>query len=174
LGDEIRKLKGSQLTFQTREASLVGAPVLSLAKGANPQLDTLVLAAATGLSDAALPYPTEPVGVGAFWMVTSRESLLGTDVVAYRMVKVVDITDGAARLEVNTKRYLGDGGIGLPGIESARVHQFQAESSAQFVIAAKQTLPTEGRSQTAIRSLAEIEGAPRPIQIELRTEFAFK
>lgn len=174
LAAEIRKLKGTQLTYQLQETQLVGAATVVLAKGANQQLDTLVQAAGSGLNDAVLAYPKEPVGVGAFWMVTSRERLLGTDVVSYRMVKVVDVTDGKARLEVNTKRYLADGGIGLPGIEDAKVHQFHAESSAQLSVAAGQSLPLEGRSQTGIRSFAEIEGQPRPIQIELRTEFVFK
>ncbi len=174
LAAEIRKLKGTQLTYSAQDAALVGAPTVALAKGANPQLETLIQAAGTGLSDAILAYPKEPVGAGAFWMLTSRDRLLGTDVVSYRMVKVVEVTDGKARLEVNTKRYLADGGIGLPGIEDAKVHQFQAEGSTQLSVAAGQSLPLEGRSQTAIRSFAEIEGQPRPIQIELRSEFVFK
>lgn len=174
LAVEIRKLKGTELVFQTQNAAFVGEPAVTLSKAANPQLDTLVQAAGSGLSDAVLAFPKEPVGAGAFWKVTSRERLLGTDVLTYRLVKVVDVTDGQARLEVNTKRYLADGGIGLPGIESAKVHQFQAEGTGQLVVAANQSLPLEGRSQTSIRSFAEIEGQPRPVQVELRTEFAFK
>jgi hypothetical protein len=174
LAAEIRKLKGTQLTFQTAQGALVGAPTIVLSKGANPQLETLVQAAGAGVVDAAIAFPKEPVGVGAFWMVTSREVLLGTDVVCYRMVKVVEITDGKARLEINTKRYLADGNIGLPGIEDAKVHQFHAEGTSQLVVGTGQTLPSEGRSQTTIRAFAEIEGTPRPIPIELRSEFGFK
>lgn len=173
LGAEVRKLKGSRLTFSTNGQTIVSGPVMSLAKEANPQVGKLVQAAASGLSEALVPLPQESVGVGAFWMVTSRDDLLGTDVVAYRMVKVTQIQDGQVRLEVNTKRYLAADDLGSD-FENAKALQFHADGSAELVFAVGQPLPIEGRSQTAIRTFAEIEGTPRPIQIEFRNEFAFK
>lgn len=173
LGVEVRKLKGSQLTFQFNGTGVAGGPATSLAKEANPQVGKLVQAAASGLSEALVSLPEQPVGAGAFWMVTSRDDLLGTDVVAYRMVKLTEIKDGRVRLEVNTKRYLAADDLGRD-FDHAKALQFHADGSAELVLVAGQPLPIEGRSQTAIRTFAEIEGTPRPIQIEFRNEFAFK
>lgn len=172
-GAEIRKLKGSQFTVQVAPGGLLGTPSFTIAKAANPQLDTLLQAGAGALTDAVPAYPKEAVGAGAFWMTTSRETLFGADVLAYRMVKVAEVNGDKVVLDIGTKRYLAGETLGLPGLEQSKVHQFQAESSTQMTVGAANALPVDGRSQTSLRGLVEIEGAPRPVQVEARSLFTF-
>ena len=172
MAKELRELKGSSFRFKRQEV-LVGTPEFELAKGANPELKTLMQGSAAALAEALPALPDKPVGKGAFWMATSRETILGSDVVAYRMVKVTDVKENSASLEVTTKRYLGRGGVGLPGIETAPVRQFQAESSTEMTMHVGQRLPTEGLTQTSVRALVEREGQALPVQVEMRSSFAF-
>lgn len=173
LGAEIRKLKGSSFSARVAPEGLLGTPSFTLAKGAIDQLDGLLDAAATTLNDAIPAYPKDAVGVGGFWMTTSRETLLGAEVIAYRMIKVSEIKDGNVVLDVNAKRYLAADTLGAAGLEQAKVAQFQAESSTQMMVPSGSALPVEGRSQTSIRALVDIEGQARPIQVEARSLFAF-
>lgn len=173
LGAEIRKLKGSQFTAQVGPEGLLGTPAFTLAKGALPQLESMLDAGATTFNDGIIAYPKEAVGAGGFWMVTSRETLLGAPVIVYRMVKVSEIKDGNTVLDVSAKRYLAADTLGVPGLEQAKVVQFQAESSTQMMVPAGSALPLDGRTQTSIRAFVEIEGQPRPIQVEARSLFAF-
>lgn len=170
---EIRKFKGSQLTAQVSPSGLVGTPAFTLAKTAAPELDDLLKGGAATLTDAILPFPKEPVGVGAFWMTTSRETLYGTDVVVYRMVKVTEVTGDRTVLDVSAKRYLAADNLALQGLEQSKVMQFQADSSTQMTLVGGSALPHDGRSQTVMRAFVELEGQPRPIQLETRSLFAF-
>lgn len=173
LGAEIRKLKGGQFALQSSGTTLVGTPAYKLGAGANPQLESLMQAGAAALNDAMLAFPKEPVGVGAVWIAKSRETLFGADVVAYRMAKLTELNGTQVVLDVNTKRYLADSAIGLPGLEQSKVHQFQAESSTQMTLAVGSALPLDGRSQTSLRAFVEIDGQPRPVQLETRSLFTF-
>jgi hypothetical protein len=173
LGAEIRKLKGSQFGAQVGTEGLIGTPTFTLAKGAIDQLDSMLDAGATTLNDAIIAYPKEPVGAGGFWMTTSRETLLGAPVIVYRMIKVSEIKDGNTVLDVSAKRYLAAETLGVSGLEQAKVVQFQAESSTQMMVPSGSALPLDGRAQTSIRAFVEIEGQPRPIQVESRSLFAF-
>lgn len=173
VGGEIRKLKGSQFTAQVSAEGLSGTPKFTLAKGATDQLDSMFEAAATTLNDAAVAYPKEAVGAGGFWMTTSRETLLGAPVIVYRMIKVAEVKDGNTVLDVSAKRYLAADTLGVMGLEQAKVVQFQAESSTQMIVPQASALPLDGRAQTSIRAFVEIDGQPRPIQVESRALFAF-
>lgn len=173
LAAEIRKFKGSQLVAQVSPSGLVGTPAFTLAKGAAPQLDDLLKASSATLNEAILPLPKEPVGVGGFWMTTSRETLMGVDVVVYRMVKVTEVNGDRVALDVNTKRYLAAETLALDGLEQTKVMQFQADSSTQMTLVGGSSLPLDGRSQTVLRAFVELEGQPRPIQLETRSLFAF-
>ena len=173
LGAEIRKLKGSQFAAQVGPEGLLGTPSFTLAKGAIPQLESMLDAGATTLNDAIVAYPKEAIGAGGFWMTTSRETLLGAEVIVYRMVKVAEIKDGNVVLDISAKRYLAADTLGVAGLEQAKVAQFQAESSTQMMVPAGSALPVDGRTQTSIRAFVEIEGQPRPIQVEARSLFAF-
>ena len=57
-------------------------------KGVDPAFKDALQGLADTLAMLVLPYPSKPVGVGAYWMVTSRDTLIGLDVVTYRLVKV--------------------------------------------------------------------------------------
>lgn len=173
LGAEIRKLKGGQFTALSGGSGLIGSPASKLASGANQQLDSLMQAGSATLSDAIPAFPAEAVGAGAFWLVKSREVLFGADVVAYRMVKVVGLENDQVVLDVNTKRYLADTTLGLPGLEQAEVHEFQSEGSTQMTLTTGGTLPLDGRAQTSLRALVEMDGQPRPVQVEMRGLFTF-
>jgi hypothetical protein len=128
-----------------------------------------VSAASDALELALLPVPNEPVGAGAFWMVTAREKISLGEVIGYHLVKVEAIAPDRVTLSVNTKRYLvGTEFQGLPAV------QFMGSGSTDIVFAPGHRLPVEGRTQQTLQALVQREnGTPRPVVFELRALFAF-
>jgi hypothetical protein len=54
------------------------------------------------------PAPPKPVGQGAFWMVTDRRASYGSDVVRYRLFRVVQIEGSTATLSIEQRQYAAD------------------------------------------------------------------
>jgi hypothetical protein len=172
---EIAKLKGSWVDFVTDVHGAVQSQRFQV-NGNNPVLQPLVQGSAVALASVSLPYPEVPVGAGAYWMVKSRETAEGADVIAYRMVKVLELTPGAApgagsaHLSVNTKRYLITPHLSLEGLPPHRVRQFQSEGSANLQLPFGAAYPTSAEIKDQFMSLVAPEERPQqaiPVQAEL-------
>jgi hypothetical protein len=80
------KMKGSKLKLEVSPTGAARLVAIESAKGSEESFALVLQAAGDALVMAYLPYPAEPVGAGAYWLVTTREPYAGLDVVAYRMV----------------------------------------------------------------------------------------
>jgi hypothetical protein len=173
LGAALAKLKGSKFHYSSTGGRLSSSPSFELAKGAAPDMDLVLMTAADVLSSALLSFPAEPMGKDGFWMTTSREKVLGTDVVAYRMVRVVDVTERGVELDVKTRRYAAEPTLGMPGIGAHSLKQFQAEDSTTLLISPGHRLPVEGRAEITIGAVIESAQGQAPVQIQIDGSFGF-
>lgn len=174
--DAISKLKASELRFPLLRDWVLGLPSVRLSKAAPEDLDLLLVTIGDTLSTLFTVLPTEPVGKDAMWMVTSRESFMGSDVVAYRLYRVTEIDATGAVLEVNTKRYLASGMLGMPGLQAHEVAQFQGVDEAQIKVRVGERFPIEGRMVQRLGAVVHAPGDPEqqaPVQIEARSLFTF-
>jgi hypothetical protein len=123
---EIAKLNGSTVELVAQPNGAIMAQSRKVA-GDNLDLEPIVTSASESLGAVLLPYPEVPVGVGAFWMVKSRETLSGAPVIAYRMVKLTELSPAQAKLSVETRRYLIEPNLPIAGLPPHQVRRFESE-----------------------------------------------
>jgi hypothetical protein len=169
---EIAKLEGSSVEFLSAPQGGVQGERFQVA-GNNPVLQPLVQGSAVALALLALPYPEAPVGAGAYWMVKSRETAEGADVIAYRMVKLADIGQNVAQLTVSTRRYLISPQIALEGLPPHHVRQFKSEGSAKLSLPVGAAYPTSAEVQEQFATLVTPDSSPQqalPVQSQLEAK----
>jgi hypothetical protein len=120
------------------------------------------------------------VGAGAVWMVTSRESFIGLDVVVYRMMKLQKIDGERATIGVSTKHYVVSGQLGFPGLPAHQVAEFNQTGNATIVVPVAQPSLVQGENTEVLLANLNLNGkdAPQgmaqgqqvPIHFELRTK----
>ncbi len=172
---EIAKLNGSWVESVTTPAGALKAQRFSRA-GNNPDLQPLVTGSAEVLASVVLPYPAAPVGVGAFWMLKSRETVSGAMVLVYRMVKVTGIERDTAQLSVNTRRYLLTQGLPLAGMPPHQVRRFESEGNATLSVHAGSVYPDTAEVQDSFVALVAPNDRPNqavPVQSELSAKLSF-
>jgi hypothetical protein len=167
----IGKLKGAHIDYQVSADGAASAAHSELPKGA---VDPLAKDAMQSLNDfvagVALPFPTKPVGVGAFWMVTTRDSLLGLDVVTYRLVKVEKIDAGVATLSLGIKRYAASPAFeleGLPPDAPKTMAEFRAQAEGKVLVAPGEAFPKNVELQSLVAAalgVPELNPGPKPPQ----------
>jgi hypothetical protein len=172
---EIAKLNGSAIERVALPSGALLAQTQKLA-GNNPDLEPLVTGSAEALSSVLLPYPEVPVGAGAFWMLKSRETANGAQVLAYRMVKLVELGPTHAKLTVNTRRYLLDPVLPTAGLPPHRVRRFESEGEASIGVRPGALFPDSAEVRDAFMALVTPDDRPSqavPIQSELSARIGF-
>lgn len=178
LDQQIAKARGSRIHFELGPSGTGRVVGVEVAKEFDESLAQVVRSASDGLALAFLPYPTEPVGVGGFWMVTSRESFAGLDVVSYRMMKLEKIDGPRATILVNTKRYVAGGQVAFAGIPPHQVVEFQGTTTGQVVVPVTNPAALQGELADAIGANIVAQQSPQgppgrlSIHLEIRTRFA--
>ena len=79
LSAAVGKLKGSSVQYQVGADGVAVNVHSEIPKGVEPGFRDPVQALADLLVGLTLPYPTKPVGVGALWMVTTRDVVMGLE-----------------------------------------------------------------------------------------------
>ena len=172
---EIAKLKGSSIERLTLPSGALLSQGQKLA-GNNADLEPLLTGSAESLSSALLPYPEVPVGAGAFWMIKSRETANGAAVLAYRMVKLVEVGPTQVKLTINTRRYLLDSVLPLAGLPAHHVRRFESEGEATLNVRPGALYPDSGDVRDTFMALVSPDDRPNqavPIQSELSAHLAF-
>lgn len=173
VGGIMARLKGSRFNYDSNAGKAVSFPKYELSKDGPKEMETLLSSVADAVGYLIVPLPEEPVGKGAFWMTTSRETFAGTDSVAYRMVKLVDLTPERAVLDVETRRYAASDRLGLPDVADHKMLEFQSNDKGQLVFVPGQAFPIEGRMEMGLGALLEVQGEQSPAQIQTRALFSF-
>jgi hypothetical protein len=172
---EIAKLNGSSIERSVTSSGALLSAARTLA-GSNPDLEPLLTGSAEALASALLPMPEVPVGAGAFWMVKSRETANGAAVLAYRMVKVVELRPEQAKLSVSTRRYLLDPVLPLAGLPPHHVRRFESEGEATLTVRPGAAVPDAADVRDTFMALVSPDDRPNqalPVQSELSAHFVF-
>jgi hypothetical protein len=176
LEGRIASLKGARVTYQVapdgsgsgyRAEGSVGAAEL------RDQLQMLEEAIAL----VTLPRPTEPVGVGAVWMATSRDGAFGMDLVTYRLVKVEELAGDNVTLSIGTKRYAASDKFSLAGQAGnapKELLEFQARSDGRLTFAVGAPFPQNGEIQSVFGAAFGDAGQQRVIQLQSRIGLDFR
>ncbi len=176
---QIAKAKGSRIKLEVAPSGAGRIVGIEPAKDLDASLSLLVRAAADTLVLSFLPYPTEPVGAGAFWMVTSRETYAGLDVVVYRMVKVQEIKPDRVVLDVSTKRFVAAGQVSFPGVPPHQVQEFSGNANGRMEVIPSDTSSVHAEltdvllaNLTPQAAAASAQAQKMGLQIQVRTRLA--
>jgi len=175
------KLKGSKVEYQVSPDGAGTGYRTELAPGAEPVRDQL-----RQLSDAlalmTLPVPSQPLGVGGFWMTTSREGVFGLDLVTYRLVKVESVAGDLVTLSVGTKRYATSTRFDFEGLPPDAPHElaeFECKSEGKLVFKVGTPFPHSGDIQSALGASLLLPGQQGPqgqrgtLQVQTRVALDF-
>jgi hypothetical protein len=125
-----------------------------------------------------LPRPTEPVGVGAVWMATSRDGIFGMDLVTYRLVKVEEVVGDKVTLSIGTKRYAANDKFSMAGLEAnapKELLEFQARSDGRLTFGVGAPFPESGEIQSMFGAALGEGGQQRGVlQIQSRIGLDFR
>lgn len=178
LGEQIAKARGSRIRLELAPNGTGRVTGADVSKDFDESLAQVVRSAGDALSFAFLPYPAEPVGVGAYWMVTSRESFAGLDVVSYRMMKLEKVDGTRATISVNTKRYVAGGQVGFAGLPPHQVVEFTGTTTGAIAVQANDVAAIQGElADVIVANIVAQQGAQGPagrlsIHLEIRTRLA--
>ena len=174
---QLGALKGSRVDFSVLPNGGGDGFSFTLSKTADPGLENAMRSFTETLATVTLPYPDKPVGQGAFWMTTSRESAIGVEVVAYRMVKVEAVEGSKVKLSVNTKRYAVDKNFDLPELPrdtKFTLDEFQSVGEGNYEVNKDVPFPSSGElTLTLLAALIPANQPDQRAQVESRTRAAF-
>jgi len=178
LASAVSKLKGSRVEYQVGADGTASNLRAEIPKGVDPGFRDPIQALSDLLVAVALPFPNKPVGVGGYWMVTSRDVFMGLDVVTYRLVKVEKIEGTLAHLSVSTKRYAASPAFdieGLPPDAPKVMGEFRSAGEGKIAVAVGEALPKEGELQSMVgAALGPADSKQRPmVQVQSRASFQF-
>jgi hypothetical protein len=172
------KLKGSKVEYEVSPDGAGTNYRTELAPGAEPVRDQL-----RQLSDAlalvTLPMPSQPVGVGAYWMATSREGVFGLDLVTYRLVKVEDVKGSVVTLSVGTKRYATSTRFDFEGLPPDAPHElgeFECKSEGKLAFKVGTPFPQTGDVDSLLGAsllLPGQQGQRGTLQVQTRVGLDF-
>lgn len=178
LSNAVSKLKGSRIDYTVGADGVASGMHIEIAKGVDAGFRDPVQALADLLASVTLPVPNKPVGVGAFWMVTTRDVVMGLDVVSYRLVKVEKVEGTSVSLSLNTKRYAASPAFeldGLPPEAPKTMGEFRSAAEGKLTLSAGEVLPKSGEVQSLIgAALGAVETKQRAmVQVQSRANLSF-
>jgi hypothetical protein len=133
LSAQLSKMKGSKIGFRLATGGVGVDFSYELAKGAAADLDMVLRAVGDALESTAVGFPKEAVGPGGYWLVTTRGTISGGEVLTYRMVKLEKVEGDRLTFNVSTKRYSTSQKLELPGLPpGAELEQFQYAADSKL------------------------------------------
>jgi hypothetical protein len=177
--EALAKLKGSKVEYSILPGGAGAGFRFDTPKTAPAEFKDVVRSLSDALALLTIPYPDKPLGAGGFFMVTSRDDLLGLDLVTYRMIKVKEVTPQGVTLDVNTKRYAANRTFDFPGLPpeiDKNLAEFQAtsEGTVQYPLGA--LLPTQGQVSSVLAASlgAKDPGKRGMLQLQTRAQLDLK
>jgi len=179
LDAQIAKLKGSKLEYSILPSGAGAGFRFDVPKGAPDDFRDVVRSLSDALALVTIPYPDKPLGAGGYFMVTSRDEVMGLDLVTYRLIKVKQVTAEVATLDVSTKRYAASRTFDFPGLPpeiDKNLAEFQATSEGTVELPAGALLPTKGQINSVLAAqLGAADVKQRPmLQLQTRAQFDLK
>jgi hypothetical protein len=166
------RLKGARVDYQVLPNGGAVGFKLDAAKNLEPEFRDAVRSLSETLALITLPYPDKPLGAGAYWMATTRDGILGLDLVTYRMVKVDKIVGDEVTLTVNAKRYSASPTLdidGLPPDAPRDMLEFQSPSDGSLTLSVGDATPRSGLLNTGLMALLGPAEAKQHRALEIHT-----
>lgn len=161
LSGGLNQLRGSEVRFELWPNGGATGLRTEVKAGAPPELSEVMRALGDAIATVTLPYPDEPIGAGGYWMVTSRDGLMGLDLVTYRLIRVESIADGVATLHVGTKRYAAGTEFAMAGVQGRfTLEEIQSGGEGSLRYRPGSSLPLRGKVQLTLAALLIPEGTP--------------
>jgi hypothetical protein len=177
LDDAIQKFKGAKVEYQVLPDGS-GTGYRYDVGGAKAELGDMMRLLSDTLALVTVPLPEQPVGKGAFWMVTTREGVLGLDLVTYRMIKVEEIAADKVTLSIGAKRYATSDRFELaqlPPDAPKELLGFEAKSEGRIELTPGTPFPIAGQVGSALA--AQLGTDPQKagtLQLQSRAGLAFQ
>lgn len=160
LAEQVRKAKGSSVHFELSAEGYASGFRAEASAGLAPELGDVLGALSDTLATVILPYPSEPLGPGGFWMITTREGVMGLDMVTYRLVRVESVVDGVATLHVGTKRYAAGPEFSMAALGGKfLLQELQATGEGSLLYRPGTSVPHRGRLRSTLLAVLEPVGA---------------
>jgi hypothetical protein len=160
----VAKFKGSRMLCRVAASGAATDCSHELAKGADPGLEQPLAVLSEVVATVMLPFPDQPVGKGAYWMVITREPVVGIDTVSYRMVRVEQVEGDTVQVELNLKRYAAAAALDVPGaptdLGALQLESFTSTGSGRLTVKRGVPFPLSGRLSTNLNALASGANAP--------------
>ena len=176
---QLAKLKGSRVEYSILPGGAGAGYRFDVPKDAPPDFRDVVRSLSDAVALLTIPYPDKPLGAGAYFMVTSRDDVLGLDLVTYRLVKVKQVTAEVATLDVSTKRYAASRSFDYPGLPAEiekNLVEFQATSEGTVELPVGALLPTKGEVSSVLAAqLGKADTKQRAmLQLQTRAQLDLK
>ncbi len=157
----ITKLRGSTIRFEVGPDGGATGFKYETPKDTPPNLGDVLRTLSDSIAAATFPFPAEAVGVGGFWMVTSRDGVMGLDLVTYRMVRVEGIANGVATLNVGTKRYATGTNFSMEALQgNFTLDEFLSTSDGKLEYPVGVSVPVGGQLQSVLAAALVPAGQP--------------
>ncbi len=174
---QLAKLRGSRVEFRIVQGGVGVDYGYTLSKGADQNLGTLVMRALSeAVETATLGFPKETVGAGGYWLITTRGSVNGAEVVSYRMVKLEKVEGDTLSLSVNTKRYAVSTKLDLPGLApGTEVAQFQSLVEGTLTAQKHHPMASSGSTKQSFQAaLIQPSQPQQPLMFQAESDTTFK
>ena len=171
LGDQLAKLKGSEIRYLLSPQGVISESAITLAKGADANLELIVRQLVEAVGLLTPPLPSKPVGVGAYWMATDRLTSAVVDVVRYRVFRVEKIEKDRATLNLEVRQYVAKSEVDAGGGQKLSAVQFDSLGKGKVDWTAAGLMPARGEGQ--VRMILDGKVATGQ-QGRLQTEFQVK
>ena len=169
---QLAKLKGSKIEYSILPSGAGAGFRFDVPKGAPEEFKDVVRSLSDALALLTIPYPDKPLGAGAYFMVTSRDDLMGLDLVSYRMIKVKEVTPTGVTLDVNTKRYAASRSFDFPGLPpeiDKTLAEFQANSEGTVQYPTGALLPTQGEVSSVLAAQLAAKDPKQRAMLQFQT-----
>jgi hypothetical protein len=185
LSDKFAKLKGTEVRYTLGTDGAISELAYTLSKDMDPALgETALRALLDAISGAMAPLPKKPLGVGGYWIATDRApTLLGVDVVRYRVFTVEKIDKDSATLSITVRQYAAkdEATLGaLANVAKLEILRFESSGKGKMDWTAGALLPAHAESsvRTAIQGAvggdqqAQQPQQPQVLQAEVNAKFS--
>jgi hypothetical protein len=175
IAKELAKGKGSTVTATLLPNGGIANPKLELSKGSDQGLLGVLTALSETLELVFAPMPNEPVGKGAYWMVTDRTMVQGMQMVRYRVLRVTELTGDEAAVTMDLRQYAADASQKPPGIPpNLSFVGFGSQGNAGFTRKAGVLLPTSADISMPLQIQLSQGSGPQarvmPLQVDTRAQ----
>lgn len=172
---ELAKLAGSRVSFRVEDDSARDVKA-ELSRAADPGLAPMLDVMGRALTAAIFPVPDERVGVGAYWMVSSREDVEGVDTLTHRLVRLETVSPSWVTLSIHLRRYAATSRVDLPGAPPNQIVEFKSEGPSEITLIPGDALPVRAKVEHVFQALVDTgQGGPgrASLQTSSRIEFGF-